>query len=161
MEQELIAERAHQGALHQRLIDAQSSTTKRAFPPKGHGTTVLISERRHMGIPQTISALLGITEQSLKCSNALVLLVAARGRVVAGGSNRQRRGVIASRSGRGYDGNGKRAHAPLRGHVCRGRCWAARRGVRRQQSSRYALHDDRHVADFAACCRARTRVAVV
>jgi hypothetical protein len=47
-------------------MDAQSSTTKRAFPQQGHGMTVLTSELRHMGIPQTISALLGITEQSLK-----------------------------------------------------------------------------------------------
>jgi hypothetical protein len=66
VEYELAADRAHQGAFHQRLMDAQSSTTKRAFPPKDHGTTVLTLELRHMGIPQTISALLGITEQSLK-----------------------------------------------------------------------------------------------
>jgi hypothetical protein len=29
---------------------AQSSTTKRAFPPKGHGSTVLTSELRQTGI---------------------------------------------------------------------------------------------------------------
>jgi hypothetical protein len=66
VEQELIADRAHQGLLHQRLVDAQASTTKRAFPPKGHGTTVLTLELGHMGIPQTICALFGITEQNLK-----------------------------------------------------------------------------------------------
>jgi hypothetical protein len=47
-------------------MEAQSSTTERACPPKGHGTTVLTVELWHMGIPQTMSALFGITEPNLK-----------------------------------------------------------------------------------------------
>jgi len=66
VEQELITGPGHRRALDQHLMDAQASTAKRAFPPKGRGTTVLTLELRHMGIPQTISVLLGITERNLK-----------------------------------------------------------------------------------------------